>query len=83
MLATLALRPEGLAKIRKLAKIEHDKELADRIGVDAATVSRVLTGKSAPGPRFIAGLIDAFGTEWFTDLFVVVPDDSPTPGMAA
>lgn len=75
MLATLALKPEGLSKIRKLARIETDKQLAEMIGMDAATVSRVLTGKAAPGPKFIAGLIGAFGTEWFSDLFAVVPDD--------
>ena len=75
VLATLALKPEGLNKIRKLARIETDKQLAELIDMDAATVSRVLTGKAAPGPKFIAGLIGAFGTEWFADLFAVVPDD--------
>lgn len=78
MLATLALKPDGLNKIRKLARIETDKQLAEMIGMDAATVSRVLTGKAAPGPKFIAGLIGAFGTEWFSDLFAVIPDDEDT-----
>ncbi len=77
-MATLALKPEGLAKIRKLARIQTDKELAELIGMDAATVSRVLTGKAAPGPKFIAGLVSAFGPEWFSDIFAVVPDDEPT-----
>lgn len=75
MLATLKLNPPGLAKIRRLAGLKHDHELASRIHVDATTVSRVLTGKSAPGPRFIAGCIEAFGADCFTDLFDVVPDD--------
>lgn len=75
MLATLALRQDGLNKVRKLAKITTDKQLAELIDMDAATVSRVLTGKAAPGPKFIAGLIDTFGTEWFADLFEVVPED--------
>lgn len=78
MLATLALKTDGLNKIRKLAGIETDKQLAELIGMDAATVSRVLGGKAAPGPKFIAGLIQVFGTEWFADLFVVVPDDADT-----
>lgn len=77
MLATLALRQDGLNKIRKLAGLTTDKDLADRIGVDAATVSRVLKGTQAPGPKFIAGLIEAFGKEWFADLFDVMPDDEP------
>jgi transcriptional regulator with XRE-family HTH domain len=78
VLATLALKPDGLSKIRKLARIDTDKQLAEMIGLDAATVSRVLTGKAAPGPKFIAGLLDAFGTEWFADLFAVVPGDEDT-----
>lgn len=76
MLATLALRPEGLQKIRKLAKITTDKELAARIGINQSNLSRVLSGKAAPGPRFIAGVIEAFGPEWFSDVFIVIPDDT-------
>lgn len=75
MLATLKLNPAGMKKIRRLAGIDLDHQLATRINVDATTVSRVLTGKSAPGPRFIAGCIEAFGADCFSDLFVVVPDD--------
>lgn len=75
MLATIALNKPGLAKIKRLAGIKHDAQLAERIQVDAGTVSRVVTGRNAPGPRFIAGCIEAFGADCFTDLFVVVPDD--------
>jgi transcriptional regulator with XRE-family HTH domain len=78
MLATLALKQDGLAKVRKLAKINTDADLAHRIGIDPGNLSRVLAGKAAPGPKFIAGLMDAFGTEWFTDLFEVVPGDEDT-----
>lgn len=75
MLATLGLKLEGLAKVRKLAGIDTDVELARRAGIDPGNLSRVLSGKAAPGPKFIAGLMDTFGTEWFTDLFEVLPDD--------
>lgn len=75
MLATLKLNPQGLGKIRRLTGTTTDREFAERIHVDPGTVSRVLTGKSAPGPRFIAGCVEAFGGDCFTDLFVVVPDD--------
>lgn len=75
MLATLQLNRAGLGKVRRLTGITYDHQLAERIRVDAATVSRVLTGKSAPGPRFIAGCIEAFGADCFTDLFVITPDD--------
>jgi transcriptional regulator with XRE-family HTH domain len=77
-LATLRLKPEGLAKIRKLAGVSTDAQLAEKIGVDKATVSRVITGKAAPGPKFIAGLLNTFGIEWFSDLFLVDPQDGET-----
>ena len=76
MLATLKLNPVGLAKIRRLTGLKHDRDFAERISVDPGTVSRVLTGKNAPGPRFIAGCVEAFGGDCFSDLFDVVPDDS-------
>lgn len=79
MLATLEVNRPGLAKIRRLAGIERDHQFASRIHVDATTVSRVLTGKSAPGPKFIAGCIEAFGADCFTDLFVVIPSDDENP----
>jgi hypothetical protein len=75
VLATIGLNKPGLAKIKRLAGIKHDVDLAARIKVDPGTVSRVVTGRNAPGPRFIGGCIEAFGADCFTDLFVVVPDD--------
>lgn len=79
MLATLKLNPTGLAKIRRLTSTSLDREFAEKIHVDPGTVSRVLTGKAAPGPKFIAGCIEAFGGDCFTDLFDVVPDDEGAP----
>lgn len=75
MLATLAIKREGFVKVRRLAGLAQDSAFAEAISVDKATVYRVLNGKTAPGPRFIAGCIERFGGEWFTDLFDVVPDD--------
>ena len=75
MLATLALKPAGLAKVRKLAGIDTDAELARRARIDPGNLSRVLCGKAAPGPKFIAGLLETFGTEWFSDLFEVLPSE--------
>ncbi|WP_276113054.1 helix-turn-helix transcriptional regulator [Gordonia sp. N1V] len=76
VLATLRLNQPGLSKIRRLTGLDKDYAFAERIRVDSGTVSRVLTGKSAPGPRFIAGCIEAFGSDCFTDLFDVIPDDT-------
>lgn len=77
MSATLRLRKERLASFRRLAGITTDLELAARINVDPSTVSRVLNGTQAPGPRFIAGLVQTFGVDLFPDLFEVIDDDSP------
>lgn len=74
--AKLVLRRDRLAQFRKLKGITTDADLAERIGVNAGQVSRVLKGKSAPGPRFIAGILDVFGIEFFADLFAVEPDDN-------
>lgn len=73
MVATLRLRSEQLTKLRRLAGITTDDALAKRMGVDPATVSRVLRGKQEPGPKFIAALVDAFPGFDLDDLFEVVP----------
>ena len=76
MMATkVALNHAGLAKIRKLAGLHTNKELAERIDVDTSTVSRVLAGKTSPGPTFIAGCVAAFGAECFEDCFIVERDE--------
>lgn len=74
MTTTLRLRAEQLAKMRRLAGIETDAALAERMGVDPATVSRVLKGKNAPGPKFMAALVSCFPGFDLDDLFEVVTD---------
>ncbi|GAA5229212.1 helix-turn-helix domain-containing protein [Arthrobacter cryoconiti] len=74
MMAQLELRKDKLRQYRKLTKLDTDQQFATAIGVNAATVSRVLSGTSAPGARFIAGLVDVFGVELFGDLFNVLDD---------
>lgn len=73
MTATLRLRADQLAKFRTLAGITTDDALAKRMGVDPATVSRVLRGKQEPGPKFIAALVSAFPGMDLDDLFEVIP----------
>lgn len=78
MMATIQLRKPALAKYRKMLGLTTDEALAFRMQVNPATVSRVLRDKTAPGPRFIAGLLTAFA-EYdvdFNDLFEVVGDES-------
>jgi transcriptional regulator with XRE-family HTH domain len=76
--ARIVLRRDQLAKFRRIAGngLDVDATFAERIGVNAGQVSRVLSGKSAPGTRFIAGCLDLFGVECFADLFEVEPDDN-------
>lgn len=74
MTATLRLRTEQVAKYRSLAGLATDRALAERMDFDAGNLSRVLAGKQAPGPKFIAALVAAFPGLDLDDLFEVVPD---------
>lgn len=77
MVATLRLRTEQLVKFRTLAGVTTDDALAKRMGVDPATVSRVLRGKQEPGGKFIAALVAAFPGMDLDDLFEVIPVEEP------
>lgn len=72
---TLTINDEGLTSLRADFGLTQDKDLADRLGVDKGTVSRVLKGKSAPGPAFIAAMLIAFPVK-FEDIFDVVESDA-------
>lgn len=74
MTATLRLRTDQLKKIRGWVGLKTDAALAERMHMDAGNLSRVLTGKQAPGPKFIAALCVALDAE-ITDLFEVVSPD--------
>jgi transcriptional regulator with XRE-family HTH domain len=71
---SLSISQQGLVRLRAKIGLDSDQEFARRIGVDPATVSRVLNGKSEPGKKFLAGVLHAFGHRWFTELFQVVDD---------
>lgn len=76
--AKLALRRDQLTKLRrlKLGDNNTDANFAQLIGVNPGQVSRTLQGKSGPGTRFIAGTLELFGLEFFTDLYEIQPDDT-------
>lgn len=79
-MATLRLRKDQLDRLRRVTRtvggeLLTDKELAARIGIHPSNLHRVLAGKAAPGTKFIAGLLDVFGIEWFADLFEILPGD--------
>lgn len=73
-MATLKLNADALSELRRKHLIEFDYQLAQRIGVDAATVSRVLAGTDGPGPKFIAGCAKAFGMEAIATLFIATDE---------
>ncbi len=75
MVATLRLKSEQLAKIRRWKQIKTDAALAAAMGIDAGNLSRVLKGTQQPGPKFIAALCTALDAS-LEDLFEVVTEDA-------
>ena len=71
----LRIRADELRRRRAAAGIaDTNSALAEHIGIHSATVSRVFSGRSAPGPAFIAALVAAFPGTRIDDLFEVIPD---------
>lgn len=78
-MATIRFKPQGLAKMRKIGNGQpSDLQFAREIGLNRTTVSRVFNGHAQPGISFIAGVILAYGTEWFADMFEAVDDRKPS-----
>jgi hypothetical protein len=72
----IIIRPNGPEKIRTKCGVTRDMDLADHIGLHRGQISRVLSGKHAPGNKFIAGIIDRCGLKFaFDHVFEIVPDD--------
>ena len=72
--STIQLRLDVVKVLRELRGLETDVQLAQAMGLNQSSLSRVFTGKSAPGPRFQAGLCLALEAS-LNDLFVVVGAD--------
>jgi transcriptional regulator with XRE-family HTH domain len=68
----ITVNRDGFDRMVRQLGIESDRELARRMSMDVSTVSRVRSGKAAPGRRFIAAALKLFGTGWFNALFQVV-----------
>jgi transcriptional regulator with XRE-family HTH domain len=71
VVATLKLKTEQVAKIRRWKDLTTDVALAQAMGIDAGNLSRVLRGKQQPGPKFIASLCTALDAD-LGDVFEVV-----------
>lgn len=76
--AHIRLRRKQIDKYMRLAGITKQAQLAEKMGVAEASVCRTLNGRTAPGEKFIAGLLAAFldgngrPTVTFDDIFEVV-----------
>jgi hypothetical protein len=62
----------GFLRLGHRIGIESERDLARRMGMNHATVSRALSGQAAPGRRFIAASLKLFGHGWFGELFTVI-----------
>lgn len=68
------IRSDGAHTIRTKCTVGSDRELAEQIGINPGHVSRILSGKTPPGNRFIAGIIDRCGLKFaFDKVFEIVP----------
>jgi len=70
---TLTIDAERFDSLRREQGLDTIKSLADALGIDKGTASRVLEGKSAPGPKFISSVLTTFPVK-FEDVFTVVDD---------
>lgn len=59
-LTSFTIDADQLTSYRNAEGITSNAELARRMGVNAATVSRVLAGLNGPSTRFMTGLQQAF-----------------------
>lgn len=73
-MATLAIDNERFAALRTRQGLATVKSLADALGIDKGTASRVLNGESAPGPKFISSVLTTFPVK-FEDVFTIVDDE--------
>lgn len=72
----IIVRPDGGRKIRQHCGVTLNKDLAEHLGIHRAQIGRVLSGKHAPGNRFIAGVIDRCGLEFaFDQILELVSDE--------
>lgn len=73
--ARVELRVSQYQKFCRLKGWNTIERQAREIGVDPATISRVVNGLTGPGERFIAGILVAFPELDFNDLFEVNADE--------
>lgn len=73
-MATLAINEENIKRLRADRSL---KDFAAVVGVDAGTMSRLMSGKAAPGEKVITGFLTNFPYPF--DHFFSVSDEERTP----
>lgn len=56
-MVTLAINEENIQRLRAGRTV---KDFAAEVGVDPATMSRLMSGKAEPGPKVIAAMLDTY-----------------------
>jgi transcriptional regulator with XRE-family HTH domain len=73
--AKIVVRRDKITDLKTRAGFTTDDQLARAVGVHPTQFSRVLSGRSEPGNKFIAGMLEVFGVAAFPEVFAVVSDD--------
>lgn len=76
----LILNRARLDELRRAHGIESEVDLARKLGVNAATLYRVTTGRTTPSNEFLAGLKLAFPMCSLDDLTVVATGELELAG---
>lgn len=71
-MSTLTINNQRFDELREEQGLSTLKDLAAALGIDKGTASRVLSGDSAPGPKFISSVLLTFPAK-FEEIFAVVP----------
>jgi len=80
-MVAIALRGKVLAERLHDVGAHTNVEVAKVLGLNDGTISRVLTGKSEPGNKFIAAVL-AHVPVAFEDVFVIVDGEGDEPAAA-
>lgn len=74
-MAKIVVRRAGLATEKARLGLGTDEQVARAAGIHPTQYSRVLSGRSEPGNKFIAGVLEVFGVDAFSRIFAIVSDD--------
>lgn len=80
-MSTIAVDPKALQRLREQQGYDTDAALAEALGLHKGTISRVLNGKTDPGPAFISSVLLTFPVK-FEDVFFLIADTTDRKATA-